>query len=103
MKLKGNSIGNLLPDDMKNEFISSVVDEGDVYRMRLDKREEIQGKDGADSRNKFFVVIGHDTEGNALGFFVIDTQINKSLPEARKQKHLLIESSKYPKIHCHLS
>lgn len=96
MKYIGNSIGNLLSDDMKNEFISSIVEEGDVYRMRLDKREEIQGKDGADSRNKFFVVIGRDAEGNSFGFFVIDTGINKYLPEVRKQKHLLLLASKYP-------
>lgn len=92
---EGFSLANLLPKDKLADVVTSVVEEGDVYRMRLDGREEIVGKDGADSRNKYFIIMGHDSEGNALGFFVVDTQINASLPQARKDKHLKILASKY--------
>lgn len=95
MKHSGNTIGDILSEKMKAEVITSAVNEGDVYRMCLDERERIIGKNGAESRNKYFVIIGHDSDGDALGFFVIDTEINKNLPEIRKQKHLRIESSKY--------
>lgn len=92
---KGFSIADLLPKNKLVDFVTSVVEEGEVYRMKLDGREEIVGKDGADSRNKYFIVIGQDSEGNALGFFVVDTKINESLPQVRKDKHVKIEASKY--------
>lgn len=92
---KGFSFADLLPKEKLVDVVTSVVEEGDVYRMRLDSREGIVGKDGADSRNKYFIVIGHDSEGNALGFFVVDTKINESLPQVRKDKHVKIEASKY--------
>lgn len=91
----GFSLADLLPKDKLADVVTSVVEEGDVYRMKLDKREEIVGKNGAESRNKYFIIVGQDSEGNALGFFVVDTVINQSLPKARKEKHLKIEASKY--------
>ena len=96
MKQKGNSLADMLPKEMLENLVTSVVEEGDVYRMRLDEREGIIPKNIGDTgRNKFFIVCGHDSEGNALGFFVVDTQINQSLPQARKEKHVKIEASRY--------
>lgn len=88
-------MADLLPKDKLADVVTSVVEEGDVYRMKLDAREEIVGKDGAESRNKYFIIVGHDSEGNALGFFVVDTVVNPCLPLARREKHLKIEASKY--------
>ena len=82
------SLADSLSKTNISKLIGSVVEEGDVYRMCLDGREGIVGKDGAGSRNKFFVLIGKDSEGNAFGFFLINTNINPSLPEVRKQKHI---------------
>lgn len=96
MKQKGFSIADRLPKEMLENLIISAVEEGDVYRMRLDEREGIVSKNvGDEGRNKYFIVCGNDSEGNALGFFVVDTLINQSLPQARKDKHVLIEASKY--------
>lgn len=92
---KGFSLADLLAQDKLTDVVFSVVEEGDVYRMKLDGREEIVGKNGADSRNKYFIIVGHDIEGNALGFFVVDTVVNPCLPLARREKHLKIEASKY--------
>lgn len=82
------SLADSLSKTNISELIGSVVEEGDVYRMCLDGREGIVGKNGAGSRNKFFVLIGKDSEGNAFGFFLINTNINPSLPEVRKQNTL---------------
>lgn len=90
-----SSFADMLSKAKIAELIGSVVEEGDVYRMRLDDREGVVGKDGANSRNKYFVLIGNDSEGNAFGFFLIDTNINPSLPEARKQKHIKLLSCNY--------
>ena len=70
-----SSFADMLSKAKIAELIGSVVEEGDVYRMRLDDREGVVGKDGANSRNKYFVLIGNDSEGNAFGFFLIDTNI----------------------------
>ena len=90
-----SSLADMLSQAKITELIGSVVEEGDVYRMRLDSREDVVGKDGTDSRNKYFVLVGNDKEGNAFGFFLIDTNINPYLPEARKQKHIKLLSCKY--------
>ena len=90
-----SSFADMLSKAKIAELIGSVVEEGDVYRMRLDGREGVVGKDGADSRNKYFVLVGNDSEGNAFGFFLIDTNINPSLPEARKRKHYKLLSCNY--------
>lgn len=89
------SLADSLSNAKLSELIGLVVGEGDVYRMRLDGREGVVGKDGADSRNKYFVLIGNDSEGNAFGFFLIDTKVNTFLPEVRKQKHFKLSSEIY--------
>ena len=92
----GNSLSELLPKNALDSLVASVVSEGDVYRMKLDSREGIVGKNSGDiSRNKYFVVIGHDVDGNAIGFFVVNTTINPYINEERKRCHLKIDSQKY--------
>ena len=74
-----SSFADMLSKAKIAELIGSVVEEGDVYRMRLDDREGVVGKDGANSRNKYFVLIGNDSEGNAFGFFLIKREVFSSL------------------------
>ena len=51
----------------------------------------VKGKNVGDvGRNKYFVVLGHDTEGNAIGFVLIDSHINPYLPNKRKDAHYKI-------------
>ena len=42
-----SSFADMLSKAKIAELIGSVVEEGDVYRMRLDDREGVVGKDGA--------------------------------------------------------
>ena len=74
-----NQLQNLLLD---------TVEEGEVYRLCLTKEEGIIPKNkGDEGRKKFFVVVGRDQEGNAIGFVLINSEINKHLPESRRKFH----------------
>ena len=60
----------------------------DIYRLCLTKEEGIIPKNkGDEGRKKFFVVVGKDQEGNAIGFVLINSEINKHLPESRRKLH----------------
>ncbi len=90
-----NTIKDLLCGDSLSNLVCGTVSEGSVYRMDLGVEEKIIPKAGDISRNKFFIVVGSDEEGNAFGFFVIDTKINENIPKARQERHYKLESSKY--------
>lgn len=93
--MKG-SIGDLLSDELKRHLLVSAVREGDVFRMHLGDEEGVKGKNsGDDGRNKYFVIIGHDSEGNALGFVLINSEINKDLPVKRKEMHYPLYAKDY--------
>lgn len=82
-----NQLQNLLLD---------TVEEGEVYRLCLTKEEGIIPKNkGDEGRKKFFVVVGKDQEGNAIGFVLINSEINKHLPESRRKLHYLLKASEY--------
>ena len=72
-----NQLHNLLLD---------TVEEGEVYRLCLTKEEGIIPKNkGDEGRKKFFVVVGKDQEGNAIGFVLVNSEINKyDLVEIKK-------------------
>ena len=68
---------------------------GDVYRIEMNRANGITPKPGDDSRNKFFVVLGFDTEGNAYGGVIINSVINKNVPQSIQDWHMPIKCSKY--------
>jgi len=91
------SFEDLLSEKSKGDLITQSIKEGNVFRMHLSKEEGVIGKSGCDDgRNKYFVVIGRDIQGNAIGFVLIDTQINPNLPECRKLLHYTLSANKYP-------
>lgn len=69
--LLGNVADKLTQDNLKI---------GDVHMLVLDKSNGITPKDGNKTRNKFFVVLGFDKEGNVIGGLVINSNINYRLP-----------------------
>lgn len=90
------NLKDLLSDSAIGDLTSSIVQEGDVFRFHLSAEEGVIGKNiGDDGRNKYFIVIGHDREGNAIGLVLIDTHINPNLPLIRQQKHYKILAAKY--------
>ena len=74
----------------------SLVGVGEVYRMHLDVEERVKGKLPDDEgRNKYFIVLGRDLEGNALGVVLINSTINPALPLRRQQLHYPLAAEKY--------
>ena len=85
------NLKDLLSSASMENLISSQAVEGSVFRMHLGVKEGVKGKNsGDDGRNKYFVVLGHDSEGNAIGFVLVDTNINPNLPIKRQLAHYKI-------------
>lgn len=75
------NIGDML-GDFANKIARDNLKAGDVHMLVLDKSNGITPKDGKDSRNKFFVILGFDKDGNVIGGLVINSNINYRLPSA---------------------
>ena len=85
------NLKDLLSAKSIENLAASQAVEGSVFRMHLGKEEGIIGKNPEDNgRNKYFVVLGHDAEGNAIGFVLVDTNINQNLPKKRQDAHYKI-------------
>lgn len=85
----------MLNNDSIKAIAKNTVKVGDVYRIKMDERNGIKPKAGDKSRNKYFIVLGFDSEGNAYGGVIINSQINPNIPQSMKNCHLHIECSKY--------
>lgn len=82
--------------DQLQKLLIETVKEGDVYRLKLTKDEGVIPKNAGDeARKKYFVVIGKDEQGNAVGFVLINSVINQHLPECRRKLHYLLKASEY--------
>lgn len=69
---------------------------GDVHLISLDERNGITPKDGDTSRDKFFIVLGFDGNGNVIGGLVINSRINKNLPSVITDYHLPVTVRQCP-------
>ena len=85
----------MLNNDSIKAIAKNTVKVGDVYRIKMDERNGIKPKAGDKSRNKYFIVLGFDSEGNAYGVVIINSEINPNIPQSMKNCHLHIECSKY--------
>lgn len=85
------NIGEILGEKAKNIVFESV-EEGDVYRFRLTPEEGVVPKNKGDvERNKYFIVIGKDSQGNAFGFVLINSEVNQFLPKCRRDLHKVLK------------
>lgn len=86
-------------DLLNNDSIKSIthksIEIGNVYRIQMDKSNGINPKPGDTSRNKFFVVLGFDEEGNIYGGVIINSNINQRVPDSVKDWQMPIKQSKY--------
>ena len=69
---------------------------GDVHFLNLDTTNGITPKNGDASRNKFFIVLGFDNEGNVIGGLVINSKINYNLPSSVTDYQLPISVKQCP-------
>lgn len=85
------NLKDLLSEESLENLTASQAVEGAVFRMHLGTDEGVKGKNlGDNGRNKYFIVLGHDAEGNAIGFVLVDTNINPHLPKKRQDAHYKI-------------
>lgn len=87
----GDLIGNLA-----DKVVQDNIRIGDVHMLVLDNSNGITPKDGAETRNKFFVVLGFDKYGNVIGGLVINSKINYNLPSSITDYQLPISVEQCP-------
>lgn len=87
-------------DALSRENLSKLavrtVKTGDVYEMTMTELNGIKPKVGDVSRNKYFIVLGFDSNGVAYGGVIINSHINRNLPAHLKMYHMPISHKKYP-------
>lgn len=86
---------DLLNNDIIKSITQKSIEIGNVYRIQMDKSNGITPKPGDTSRNKFFVVLGFDEEGNIYGGVIINSNINQHVPDSVKDWQMPIKQSKY--------
>lgn len=85
----------LLDNDSIKDIAQNTVKVGDVFRIKMNQQNGIIPKKGDDSRNKFFIVLGFDSEGKIYGGVIINSNINQRVPQAVKDWQMPIKCSKY--------
>ncbi|WP_455633606.1 hypothetical protein [Parabacteroides sp.] len=88
-------LSDLLDEDSLKDIAQHTVQVGDVFRIKMDQRNGIVPKKGDDSRNKFFIVLGFDSDGNIYGGVIINSNINQYVPQAVRDWQMPIKCSKY--------
>lgn len=86
---------DILDENSAKNIAKKSIKIGNVYRIKMDRQNGIKPKPGASSRNKFFIVLGFDNEGNAYGGVIINSNINPNIPQTMKDWHMPIKCSKY--------
>jgi len=76
--------------------VSAFIPEiGGIYHMYFDQNDGIKLKPGETSHPKFFIVLGIDSVGNAIGFVLINSLISPGLKQYIKDAHREISCSDY--------
>lgn len=73
------NIGDLLGDNA-DTLARNAIGVGDVHILPLGENEGVTPKGGHSEREKFFIVLGFDADGNVIGGIVINSSINYNLP-----------------------
>lgn len=89
------NFGELL-GDLADELTQNSINIGDVHLLNLDQNNGITPKSGDTTRNKFFIVLGFDNEGNVIGGLVINSKINYKLPPSVTDYQLPVSVQQFP-------
>lgn len=84
-----------ISEDVLKDIVRQSVNVGDVFLIELNRSDGIIPKEGFDTRNKFFIVLGFDNEGNVYGGVIINSRINQNMTQLVKDYHMPIKCSKY--------
>lgn len=89
------NFGDLL-GDLADELTQNSINIGDVHLLNLEQNNGITPKSGDTTRNKFFIVLGFDNEGNVIGGLVINSKINYKLPSSVTDYQLPVSVEQFP-------
>ena len=89
-------IADAFGEDGAVRLARATVKIGDVYEITMTERNGITPKVGDTSRDKYFIVLGFDTDGSVYGGVIINSRINRNLPPVLKIYHMPLKHSKYP-------
>lgn len=89
------NIGDLL-GNQADKIAQDSINVGDIHFLNLDKRNGITPKGGDENRDKYFIVLGFDEEGNIIGGVVINSNINYKLPSEITDYYLPIKVKQFP-------
>lgn len=89
------NFGDLL-GDLADKLTQNSINIGDVHLLNLDQNNGITPKSGDTTRNKFFIVLGFDNEGNVIGGLVINSKINYKLPPSVTDYQLPVSVQQFP-------
>lgn len=89
-------ISDALNENELSKLASQTIKIGDVYEMTMTEANGIKPKAGDSSRDKYFIVLGFDSNGVIYGGVIINSKINRNLPPHLKMYHMPIKQSKYP-------
>lgn len=83
----------------KSQFeyaIGHTIEVGNVYRLHLGDEEDVKEKHIGDSgRNKYIIILGTSETEMLCGSVLINSEINKGLPQHIKDRHILIKAENY--------
>lgn len=88
-------LGDIL-GDVGDKLAQDNIKVGNVYLISLDQQSGITPKNGDLTRDKFFIVLGFDNEGNVIGGLVINSKINYNLPSSVTDYQLPIKVEQCP-------
>ena len=84
-----------IPQRLINDVVQEEVNVGDVYKITMSLVDGIMPKNGYSTRDKYFVVLGIDEQGNVYGGIVFNSKINQNLPQIVKDYHMPISAENY--------
>ncbi len=88
---------DFLSPDMLKRLADASIEKGNVYRIEMDETNGITPKHPGDtSRHKYFIVLGFDNDGNVYGGVIMNSEINKFMPQAIVSLQIPIQRIRYP-------
>lgn len=71
------------------------VNAGDIFRVTMNRANGITPPKGDESRDKFFVVLGFDDDGNVYGGVIFNSLMNLNLPPFIQTMQYAIKKDSY--------
>lgn len=84
-----------IPNNVAESLVKDTVKQGDIFILELDKQDGVTPKGSDASRNKFFVVLGFDNEGNVYGGVIVNSRINQNMSPLIRDYHMPIKAEEY--------